>query len=97
MTIKERKRLWYTTLKFKHKKRKITTAQGRLTLEESVACLSISGNPPSGNHVNSSHGNQGPGSKLPPTTEGDVDLVKCWHWKDPKPDFSDDDTLDMVA
>ena len=41
MTNKERKRLWWTTLKFKHKKRKITTAQGRLTLEESVACLSI--------------------------------------------------------
>ena len=73
------------------------TAQGRLTLEESVACLSISDGPPSGNLINSSHGDQGPGSKPAPTSEGDMDPMECWHWRDPKPDFSDDDTLDMVA
>ncbi|KAH0517986.1 Protein FAM117B [Microtus ochrogaster] len=38
---------------------------------------------------------QGPGSKPPTTTEGNVDLVECWHWRNPKPYFSDDDTLDM--
>ena len=76
-------------LKFKHKKRKITTAQWRLTPEEIVDCLSISVSPPCDNHVNSSHGDQRP--------DGNVDLVQRWHWRDPKPDFSDDYTLDMVA
>ncbi|KAK7815689.1 hypothetical protein U0070_015618, partial [Myodes glareolus] len=36
---------------------------------------------------------QGPDSKPPLTTEGDVDLVKHWHWRNSKPDFSDDNTL----
>ncbi|KAH0508791.1 Protein FAM46B [Microtus ochrogaster] len=36
-------------------------------------------------------------SRPPPTTEGDVDPVECWHWRDPKSDFSDDDPQDMVA
>ncbi|XP_075812985.1 ferritin light chain-like [Microtus pennsylvanicus] len=39
---------------------------------------------------------QGPSSKPPPTTEDDVNPVEHWHWRDPKPDFSDDNTLDIV-
>ena len=39
---------------------------------------------------------QGPSSKPPPTTEGVVGLVECWHRRDPKPDFLDDKTLNMV-
>ncbi|KAH0519100.1 Resistin-like alpha [Microtus ochrogaster] len=76
------------------------------TATKSLSCTSVNARgklascpadcPLSDNHVNSSHGDQGPGSKPPPTTEGDVDPVECWHWRDPKPDFSDD-TLDVVA
>ena len=40
---------------------------------------------------------QGPGSKPPPTTEGYMDLGECWHWRDHKLEFSDDDTLEVVA
>lgn len=94
MINKERKRLHWTNLKFKHKKKNITTAQKELTLKESVAILDGS---PSDNHVNYSHSDQGPGSKIPSTIEGDVGLVEWWHWRDPKPNFSDDDTLHLVS
>ena len=97
MTNKEWKRLWCTVLKFKHKKRKITTAHGKLTLEKSVVCTFNSDGPPSINPVNSSHGDQGPGSKAPPTTESVMNPMEYWHWRDAKPDFSHDDILDMVA
>ncbi|XP_041492864.1 ferritin light chain-like [Microtus oregoni] len=51
---------------------------------------------PGANYINSSLRDQGPSSKPPPTTEDDVNPVEHWHWRDPKPDFSDDNTLDIV-